>query len=101
MDKKDLIKNKYKEYKENHFQKRIEDEVGTRYFINITFYKFKIGNDKFHEGYELKVQFQNTYLYKKETTLNLNFEVSNYIVTQVEKIIDDQWTFLGFPYYEK
>lgn len=108
INRKELIKHGYKTYDSDVlysavclYQKRIKDDKGTKYFIDIYEYmlKSKDNYDKC-ESYEARLV---TSL--KNDTYSLNILLycidNNTTIEQLEKDIEDIWTKLGCDYYEK
>lgn len=105
-----LEKNDYVEYKGNDFtdnqplyQKCIKDELGKKYFINVNWFSVDLGKEKKHEGWEIKVQFQNVIIDNIEITKNATyFDLPEGIkIEDIETLIEKDWRSLGKPYYER
>ena len=99
MNKEELIKAGYKEWKHYHFQKLIKDDKGKRYYINIETNYY--ANEKHICYWVCKFQFQNTYLVNKELCPMFEIEVSELSIEELESYIDELWNFYKNPYYEK
>lgn len=108
INREELIKHGYKTYDSDGlynavclYQKRIKDDKGTKYFIDIYEYMLK-SKDNYDKckSYEARLV---TSL--KDDTYSLNILLycidDNTTIEQLEKDIDDIWTKLGCDYYEK
>lgn len=108
INREELIKHGYKTYDSDVlynavclYQKRIKDDKGTKYFIDIYEYRLK-SKDNYDKckSYEARLV---TSL--KDDTYNLNILLycidNNTTIKQLEKDIEDIWTKLGCDYYEK
>lgn len=102
INRKELIKHGYKTYDSDVlynamclYQKRIKDDKGTKYFIDIYEYMLKS-----KDSYEARLV---TSL--KDDTYSINILLycidDNTTIEQLEKDIEDIWTKLGCDYYEK
>lgn len=104
-----LEDNDYKEFKsitkDNNifYQKCIKDELGKKYFININYFNIELENGKNHNGWEIKVQFQNIIINKKEITKNVTYFglPEDIKIEELEELIEKDWKSLGKPYYQK
>lgn len=108
INREELIKHGYKTYDSDVlysavclYQKRIKDDKGTKYFIDIYEYMLK-SKDNYDKckSYEARLV---TSL--KDDTYSLNILLycidDNITIEQLEKDIEDIWTKLGCDYYEK
>ena len=108
INREELIKHGYKTYDSDAlynavclYQKRIKDDKGTKYFIDIYEYMLK-SQDNYDKckSYEARLV---TSL--KDDTYSLNILLycidDNITIEQLEKDIEDIWTKLGCDYYEK
>lgn len=108
INREELIKHGYKTYDSDAlynavclYQKRIKDDKGTKYFIDI--YEYMLGLNKYHDDYRSYEARLVTSL--KDDTYSLNILLycidDNTTIEQLEKDIEDIWTKLGCDYYEK
>lgn len=116
MDIQNLIDSGYKEFRNNwkaegtvSLQKRFRNEKGTKYFVNIYYYK----NEKFGDSYEVELQFNKTFRnqdYTMDITIfsfgkyNQKTEKNDYNginISDIEEFIEDIWLKNEFKYYEK
>ena len=102
INREELIKHGYKTYDSDDlynavclYQKRIKDDKGTKYFIDIYEYMLKS-----KDSYEARLV---TSL--KDDTYSINILLycidDNTTIEQLETDIEDIWTKLGCDYYEK
>ena len=101
MNKEELEENNYKEYRPNHYQKCIRDNIGKRYFINIEYFQPIIYIPIYVSAVKCKVQFQNVQHHKKEVCMNIEFDCMNLAVNEMEQLINKQWIAFNKPYYCK
>ena len=115
----ELLDNGYKEFKPNPiirkadraFQKRVENDIGKKYFITIYYYNSFTDNID-RESYEIDLQF-NKIVDNIEFTNNIlifgfgNYneekkiiEYDNVNIKDVEKYIEELWSKNEFEYYE-
>lgn len=109
INREELIKHGYKIYYDSDvlynavclYQKRIKDDKGTKYFIDI--YEYMLKSNKYHDDYRSYEARLVTSL--KDDTYSLNILLycidDNTTIEQLEKDIEDIWTKLGCDYYEK
>jgi hypothetical protein len=101
INKKILIENGYDEYKQDHFQKKVKNAFGIKYFINIDYFDIELGEKRNHCGFELKTQFKDITKLKGTPNMNITlFPIENSSIIEVEKFVDDIWNKNKFPYYE-
>lgn len=119
MNREILLKSGYKEFKptlnrisaNNAFQKRVRDNVGTKYFINIYEYDSSI-YDFNGNTYEISLQSNKTYNGKEFTVNTEIFGLSEFdnesktyknkfSIEEIESIIEKHWNVNEFNYYEK
>lgn len=114
-----LLKSGYREFKptlicksaNNAYQKRVRDNVGTKYFINI--YEYDSREYGFN-GYTYEISLQSNKTYNdKEFTVNTEIfgfsEFDNktetyenkFSIEEIESIIEKHWNVNEFNYYEK
>ena len=105
----DFISAGYKRYNEVHkgsdylLQKRIDDEHGKKYFIDVYVYdwrKYRYQNPTMPDfSFNPEVQFR---AFKGgNMTMNVSLIVnSESTIEQIEKEFEDMWVYLGEPYYE-
>lgn len=84
-------------------QKKITDEEGIRYFIDIYVY---VWEDKpwYREGIDKKIAFQPEVQFGSSTYVTMNVTLLVDDVTDVQEIEDtfeNLWVSVGKPYYEK
>ncbi len=106
LNREELLKHGYKIYDDMHYsaiclyQKRIEDDKGTKYFIDIYEYMLNLKDYPDYKSYEARLV---TSL--KNDTYNLNILLyginDDTSIEQLEKDIDEIWTKLGCDYYEE
>lgn len=80
------------------FQKRFDDDIGIKYFINVNEWDIGFPNsDGIMNGYEYEVQ-----LYRKGThdAIDLTFH-SEWDIDEVEKYVDELFSNGKFDYYEE
>lgn len=81
------------------FQKRFDDDIGKKYFIDINKWSWKeFGREELPDyTYEFEIQ-----LYSKDLhePLNLNF-FSGWDIDKVERYVESIWNNGMFDYYEK
>lgn len=103
----------YKEYTPTHFhnesivkcfQKRFDDNIGKKYFIDINKWSWReivpyYKRDKLFEDYTYEYKIQ---MYKKDThdAVDLSFHGS-WTLEMVEDFVEDLWLTGMFDYYEK
>lgn len=118
MDRETLLNSGYKEFKptlnrssaNNAYQKRVMDNVGTKYFINI--YEYDNSRRGFN-GYTYEISLQSNKIYNdKEFTVNTEIfgfsdfdnETKTYknvlSIEDIESIIEKYWAVNEFKYYE-
>lgn len=102
-----LIKKGYKEYPKGvfapygvirFFQKRFDDDIGKKYFINVNEWDIGFPNGKgIMNGYSYEVQ-----LYSKNAhaAIDLTFH-SEWDIDEVEKYVDELFSNGKFDYYEE
>jgi hypothetical protein len=74
------------------YQFRVEDEVGTRYFVNVVHYVLPaIG-----KSFQAEVQFT-----RGEETVNLSYFATNRTVEQTLAFFAQAWSALSFDHYER
>ena len=95
-----LLENNYKKHKDiwnnadSLFQKRVKDDKGTKYFINIYKYTFPLHN-KPDYTVELAAETEN---YAIEITL---FYTKGMSLEDIENEIEKIWQSLNLDYYEE
>lgn len=108
---KELYTNFYRKSAKNAYQKRVRDNVGTKYFINI----YEYDNSKYGFNgctYEISLQSNKTYNDKEFTVNTEIFGFSdfdnetetyknNFSIEDIESIIEKHWAVNEFNYYEK
>ena len=88
------VDTRFKPYAEKFFQKRIKDEEGTKYFIDV--YKYIIDNQEDYEV-ELYTFKENVYDFKC-----LIYSVEKPLtIEEIEEEIENIWKNNNFSYYEK
>lgn len=101
----------YKRYDRDHLnnsdfllQKRFDDEVGKKYFIDVWVYEhskheYYIRNSAIPPvAFQPEVQFQR----EEDMTLNMTFIMNNdSTISEVEQQVECLWLFLEKPYYER
>lgn len=106
----DFLDAGYKRYNQSHrssdymLQKRIDDEVGKKYFIDVYVYdwrKYKDRNPSLQDfGFAPEVQFRG--FDDDKMTANVSFIVNdNSTIAEIEKEFEDMWEYLGKVYYSK
>jgi hypothetical protein len=82
------------------FQKRIKDNKGTRYFINVWWYPERaIGSHTLKEDIQYDITIHTIDdSYDKVVSLEWN---SGYTVLEAEELADKLWEVLGGAYYER
>lgn len=73
-------------------QKRISDDQGTKYFINVYPYDMMLGNHT-HQSFYLDCHFE-----RLGHSLNLSYPVES--PEQAESLAEEFWTKFGCDYYE-
>lgn len=101
----------YKKYYGNHLnnsdfllQKRFDDEVGKKYFIDVWVYEYSKYEYYNHNpalppvGFQPEVQFQRG----DKMTLDITFIMNqDSTITEIEQEVECFWLFLEKPYYRK
>ena len=85
---------RFKPYAEKLFQKRIKDEEGTKYSINV--YKYIIDNQEDYE-FELYTFKENVYAFK----CLIYCIQAPMTIEEIEEEIEKVWKNNNFSYYEK
>lgn len=102
-----LISKGYKKHVSEHyktfhatdtlFQKRISDDKGKKYFINIWYYLAgRYGNTDLLESIQAEVQFENDGV--TEETMNVQLFTKD--VEKIEQVFENMWKCLALGYYE-
>lgn len=85
---------------EKHYQKRFDDELGKKYFINVDKfgrYFLPNGGQYVEECYEFNVQFKD-----KETNKPCNIKLfSGWTIEEAEKKVEEMWQSGLWGYYER
>lgn len=80
-------------------QKRVTDEIGTRYFITMTMF------DMGQLPTKMKIPFKPSatvqFHVKDGFGQTINVEVSDESIDVIEQMLDDIWTKVGYGYYER
>lgn len=100
MTEKVLLNSGYKEfevpvlmpYAHRFFRKKIKDEKGIKYFIDV--YEYEIQDSLLYE-YELHLQKRNFWI---TTTLH---GIDGMTIEEIEKEIENMWASCKFNYYER
>jgi len=100
LNKKDLLSNDFKEYKDNHFQKRVWEGSNTKYFINVEYYEFDASGITY-KSFECKVQFMHAVYNKKDICYNYDFNCSEFTIKEIEGIVEKLFIDANKPYYNK
>lgn len=85
-------------------QKRIEDQFGTRYFINVEVFGPYPHQDPTTYNFDTTVQFVDCDHFEvgKKPTINMMYlDDKDTTIEDIEKFYERAWEFLGFPYYER
>jgi hypothetical protein len=100
---KEILRNAgYCEWKEDHFQKRLDDEVGIKYFINI--HRIELSNNALHTIWYPSIQIETSngaVEIELVQWFNNDGETSGNTIKDVENYFERIWNFHGMPYYEK
>lgn len=81
-------------------QKRIEDQFGTKYFINVEVFGPYPHQDPTIYNFDTTVQFTDDDDIKP--TINMTYiDDADTTIEDIEKFFERAWEFLGFPYYER
>ena len=104
-----ILSKGYKEYSKTiyhcksvtkFFQKRFDDNIGTKYFINIEQFNFSELQQKYPDfepiKYEYVIQLHN----HDEKYMDIRFH-SDWTLLEVEDFMDKQWQLGCYDYYEK
>ena len=87
----------------DRFQKRFDDSVGKKYFINVIRYSNdyipKDKRDKWWTPFSYEYEIQVT-TFKKESPINLHF-FANWTIEEVEKFADELFEKMHLNYYER
>ena len=97
-----LRKAGYREWKEDHFHKRLDDDLGIKYFINIQ--RIEFSNDTLHTIWSPSIQMETpngAVEIELVQWFNNDGETSGNTIKDVENYFERIWTFHGMPYYEK
>ena len=103
MDDKEILENGYHEYEPTCFhsdgitkcfQKRFDDDIGKKYFIDIHKWDYDHG-DYHHLSYEFSVQ-----LHYNDKPIDLTL-FNNWEIKDVEEWIEEVWKDMGCDYYER
>ena len=84
---------------EKHYQKRFDDELGKKYFIDVEKFGrcFLPNGSLIEENYEFNVQFKD-----KETNKPCNIKLfSGWTIKEAEKKVEEMWQSGLWEYYEK
>lgn len=102
----DFLDAGYKRYNQSHrssdymLQKRIDDEVGKKYFINVYVYDWREYKD--HPSFSFAPEVQFPGFDDDKMTVNVSFIVNdNSTIKEIEKEFEGMWKYLGKPYYER
>ena len=85
------------------YQKRIRDAAGTRYFVNIRFWRFSkysTEDEQVPDGWDAWVQY-NSHSYSTHPTFNVELSCREITPAQVEGFYDRVWSLMGCDYYER
>ena len=97
-----LISSGYREWKPDNFQKRIDDDIGIKYFIDIK--KLELPNDVLHTIWSPSIQIETpngAVEIELVQWFNNDGKLSGNTIEDVENYFERIWTFHGRPYYEK
>lgn len=79
------------------FQKRISDEKGKKYFINLWYYaEGRHGQTSLPESIQADVQFETDGV----TDENMNVVLFTQDVDKIEEVFENMWVTLNLGYYE-
>jgi hypothetical protein len=113
-----LLDGGYEEFKDNlknctrSFQKRVRNDIGTKYFINAYYYEERfIGGTKISDSFEFQLQFEKLFK-RKEMTINVHlFSLYEWNMREkrpefhdldiIEEFIEKLFFNNKFEYYEK
>ena len=80
-------------------QKRITDDHGTRYFININMYDMSAINSNAQTRFTASVDCQITVDSETSKVLDASFSFEDF--DSAEKLLDDIWSKMSFDHYER
>lgn len=79
------------------FQKRISDEKGKKYFINLWYYaEGRHGQTSLPESIQAEVQFETDGV----THENMNVTLFTRDIDKIEEVFENMWVTLNLGYYE-
>lgn len=102
-----LISKGYKKHVSEHykvfhttdtlFQKRISDDKGKKYFIDVWYYPAgRYGHTDLPESIQAEVQFEKDGI----TDENMNVELFTKDIDKIEEVFENMWKYLALGYYE-
>ena len=92
----------YREWKPDHFQKRVDDEVGIKYFINIQ--RMELPRIALNTLWSPSIQIETpngAVEIELVQWFNNDGKTSGNTIEDVENYFERIWTFHEKPYYEK